>query len=202
MKHAAVFLALFLCAAMTGCAAVSGSPAEASTYLSSTAPGVSTLVPCNTGEGLSPAASATPHFAIALTKLPKRYTPETAAANGDYVDVQGSISNAEKLAAFLTAARDGKDAAIRTVKYTVEGDPIISDVIFEDGSFTVWEDATRDKFGEREITRADYLHMVEYRYEDRKATAFFLTNENEITPAMLADTEFDGYQFLYQEDNP
>lgn len=181
MKRTALVIAFFMmCIAVASC-----SPAVVPQESNTAVPAPATSTPA--------APSPTAPFAIALNKLPKEYASEAAAANGDYVNVHGQISNEDKLTAFLDAASAKKRAAVRMVQYTVEGDPIISDIIFDGGKFTVWYDTTRDAFGEQKITQSEYQNMLEYEADG--TTYIFLTNEKEITKDLF-ENGFDGHLLM------
>ena len=131
---------------------------------------------------------------IKLTELPKKYPPDEAIANGDYVNVHGQISNEDKLTEFISAVNSKDSAAIRMVQYTVEGDPIISDIIFDGNRFTVFNDTTRDAFGKQKISKNEYERMLEY---NRGGVIYvFLTNEDAITDERY-DNRIDGYLLYY-----
>lgn len=143
----------------------------------------------------SPATNEGAAFLVELDDLPKTYPPEVAAANGDYVDAHGKISNEDKLTEFLNAVREKKPAAIRMVVYTIEGDPIISDILFDGNTFAVWKDTTRDAFGEQKITKREYARMLEY--ESGSTAYVFLTNEEAITDELYRDG-LDGHLLYYK----
>ncbi|MEL7608953.1 MAG: DUF4362 domain-containing protein [Bacillota bacterium] len=178
MKKTAVLIAVLLCIAAAGC-----SPEKAP--VASNAP---SSPPAATASA-APEDAKSP-FAIELADLPEEYTSEEAIANGDYVNVHGQISNADAMTAFLDAVAKKAPAAIRTVSYTVEGDPIIADIVFDGSVFSVTNDATRDAFGAQEVTRSEYQNLLEYEGEGTVYT--FLTNETEITKE-LYESGFDGY---------
>ncbi len=129
----------------------------------------------------APSATSAPSPTPAqLSALPEDYNPQTAAANGDYVEVHGSeFYNEDKLAAFLDNVYSKKQAAIRMVSYTTEGDPIISDVIYDGSKFTVFCDTTRDQFGKKEIAQYEFLNLFEYTHKD-DITLLILSDDSEL----------------------
>jgi hypothetical protein len=144
-------------------------------------PSGSPAMPTSSFSNPSPTPGSVPAFSIELTALPKDYPPVVAIANGDYTVSVNQLGNAEKMTAFLDAVAAQKSAALRVVQYTTEGDPIITDIVYADGVYTVWCDTTRDHWGNHGIIQMTFLHKVEYlRY-------VFLTNEEEIT-----DKTFDN----------
>jgi len=179
MKRMLILLVLLLCATAAGCTYTSESQKSNTASPSLMVSPAALSLP-------SPTPSPTPSpFPIELTALPEEYPPEVAAANGDYVSVHlQQVFNEEKLTAFLDAVSDRKSAAIRTVGYTDEGDPIITEAIFDGSKFTVQCDTTRDKFGIRKIAQEEYKNMLKYEHEDGRVF-IYLTDMNEITKDML-----------------
>lgn len=100
-----------------------------------------------------------------LGELPNRYPADLARENGDVV--QGS--NFDKLDRFIDNFRANIPDRVRIVAYTIEGDAIISDLIYEAGKLTLISDSTRDRFGRGEITEyelrdVDWEARGEYIY--------------------------------------
>ncbi len=184
MKRIFLLLVIFLFTAMAGCSYAVEPQKSNFASPSLTVDATPTLTPTPTP---SPAPSP---FPIELTALPEEYPPEVAAANGDYVSVHlQQVFNEEKLTAFLDAVSDRKSAAIRTVGYTDEGDPIITEAIFDGSKFTVQRDTTRDKFGIRKIVQEEYKNMLKYEHEDGRVF-LYLTDQNEM------DTWENGFEAI------
>lgn len=97
---------------------------------------------------------------IPIEEIPDKYVPDTAVENGDYVNLHGQISNEDIMTDFLEKVDKNKEAFIRTVQYTIEGDPIINDFYFDGNKFTVTTDNTRDAFGGSDKKR----ETKEYKY--------------------------------------
>lgn len=183
MKRIAIWAALLTLLMIAGC-----SPAEVPEN-----PAVLRATP----DAQTPAVLETPAFEISLGDLPNPYPPEEAVSNGDYVNLHGQISNESKMTEFLEAVAEGRPAAIRTVNYTVEGDAIIGDIVFDGDKFSVSCDTTRDAFGARQVTQSAYANLLEY---ERDGTRYvFLTDEGEITDE-LYESGFDGYLLLFKQE--
>lgn len=121
----------------------------------------------------------------ALTELPAAYSKEDAIADGVYVNIQGSeVYNQETVDSFYTNAFAGLAAFIRTMEYTTEGDPIITDYSFDGKLYTVTTDTSRDKFGGTDsdkITTATYQYLVPFdRSEYGTLETYYLSNEENI----------------------
>jgi len=97
---------------------------------------------------------------IPSEELPKEYPPDTAIENGDYVDLHGKISNKDIMINFLEKVNKNEEAYIRTVQYTIEGDPVICDFYYDKNKFIVTTDNTRDTFGGKNAIR----ETKEYKY--------------------------------------
>lgn len=115
--------------------------------------------------GTSPITSETPFGYQALEKLSKEYSTEAAAANNDVVIGYAGTVNAEKLTEFVTKASLGMAAMVRTVQFTEEGDPIITDIIYNEngsGYYLYRQDNSRDKFGGTGtgITQTIYSYLI------------------------------------------
>lgn len=93
----------------------------------------------------APLPSAKP--SVEPSEPPEKYTLEMAIANGDYVNCHGEIYNSNAMDTFLAKVAVPEEAAIRTVQFTVEGDPILTDISYDGTLFTVTEDTTQDAFG-------------------------------------------------------
>lgn len=79
--------------------------------------------------------------------VPKKYDPETAIANGDVVNVQGDVTNIEKFNEFMMNYKENTPDLLRTVFYTIEGDPIIQVIYYDGAKVIVYRDSSRDAFG-------------------------------------------------------
>lgn len=84
-----------------------------------------------------------------IENLPKNYSIINAINDKCVVSVHNlKIYNKDILDKFLENVKQNKKDFIRTVNYTIEGDPIITDISFEgDNTFVTTIDSTRDKFG-------------------------------------------------------
>jgi hypothetical protein len=89
---------------------------------------------------------------ITLDQLPADYPPELAKENGDVTRIQWNACNTEELDSFIE--QYGKksikeDARIRIVDYTVEGDAVISELIYSENRLKLIRDNTRDEFSSK-----------------------------------------------------
>lgn len=130
---------------------------------------------------------------ISNAELPEEYPLNTAVDNGDYVNLHGKIYNDDVMADFLNKVADKESAFIRTVIYTVEGDPIIIDFSYNSKYFSVTKDATRDRHSSDEITNRRFDNLVIYedvdpeRYGDGKRTYYIVSDLSEITKESFSE---------------
>ncbi|SHI10861.1 protein of unknown function [Sporobacter termitidis DSM 10068] len=114
--------------------------------------------------GPSAITAETPFGYQPLEKLPEDYSSEAAAANGDVVFSLKGTWNTEKLAAFVDKAALGMPAMLRLVRFTIEGDPIILDCVYNEnhsGYYLFKHDNSRDKFGaDPGITQTIYSYLI------------------------------------------
>ncbi|MDI4645859.1 DUF4362 domain-containing protein [Cohnella hashimotonis] len=76
------------------------------------------------------------------------YDPDQAAKNGDVVNVHGKMYNFDKWKLFLASLQGGSSSQIRITQYTIEGDPIFYELVYDGAqAFAYTYDNSRDKFG-------------------------------------------------------
>jgi hypothetical protein len=128
---------LTLAAAMvllSGCSEKSTSPSD-STSNSSTSPAPR--------ETVAPPAKPEPFPAVS-----EPYAPDKAAANGDVVNVHGKLYNLDKWKLFLANLDVGVPDQVRITQYTIEGDPIFYELVFDGAeAITYTYDNSMDAFG-------------------------------------------------------
>jgi hypothetical protein len=108
---------------------------------------------------------------------------DNAIADGVYINVPGNeIHNQAMVDSFYNSVSRSVAAFMRTIAYTDEGDPIITDYQYDGRKYNVRMDTTRDGFGPQEIYSETYECLV---YLDRSRPAgipmpFFLSNDPDI----------------------
>ena len=117
------------------------------------------------------------------------YTLDMAIANGDYVDVHGITYNDDAMDVFLEKAAAQKAASIRIVRYTIEGDPILTNIVYDGSIFTVTEDSSRDSFGAWGVGTNYYTTLeIVYLPEDN-ITEYRLVDPAEMSQSFPRDSE-------------
>ncbi len=88
-----------------------------------------------------------------------------AEKNGDVVVTFSGTKNIGKLEAFVNKAALGMAAMVRVVQYTIEGDPIITDFIYNEngsGYYLYRHDNSRDRFGaaDKGMTQTIFSYLI------------------------------------------
>ncbi len=114
--------------------------------------------------GVSKITASTPFGFAALEKLPKAYSAVDAAVDGAAVFQLGGSKNAASVTAFLNNVLSGTPAMLRVGRVTVEGDLVLTDVLYNaDGmdGFLCRTDNTRDAFAvEAGIFETHYSYLT------------------------------------------
>lgn len=79
----------------------------------------------------------------------------------------GKIINKAKIKEFYDNTISNKEDILTIIRYTTEGDPIITQYNYKDGKFIVYEDTTRDKYGEGKIIMRE-IKNIELEIDDDK----------------------------------
>lgn len=119
---------------------------------------------------------------LPLESLPENYDKEEAEKDGCIINIHGKITNGELFDEFLSNISSEADSFVRIISYTIEGDPIITDVDYKDGIFFVREDNSRDNYGSKDETRFNGLEYKFLKKSEKNDIIYYLTNdENPIT---------------------
>lgn len=116
-----------------------------------------------------PAPSHSPFLSswTPLEALPADITLEQAIDEHIFISIHGQeYYNTQQLSYFIECVENGIPAFVRTMLYTIEGDPVITDYQYNGESFSVTRDATRDKFGARSIETLEFKYLVSYMPPD------------------------------------
>jgi hypothetical protein len=119
-------------------------------------------------------------------KLPSDYTSEQAVKDNCFVIGLNKTEGEEVLNSFIQNTYNGIAGYLRRVNYTVEGNPIITDVIYDGNKYFIFEDKTRDAFGGDgdKLYKKEYKFINTYVKENKKIV--YLADRNDIT-----NEEFD-----------
>jgi hypothetical protein len=98
----------------------------------------------------------------------------------------GERYNQAQVDMFYENALLGIPAFMRTMHYTFEGNPIITDYMYDVEVYVVTTDSSRDRFGARlELAQATYRYLVPYAHSRPYGaqTTYYLSNMPEIFTA-------------------
>lgn len=140
-----------------------------------------------------------------LSRLPKKYTVEEQVKDGCFVIVHGNLkSDANIIEKFVADSKSGKSAKVTIVQYTIEGDPIVTKVVYDGSMFYGVSDNSRDAF------KGDYDDYIKFQYkylktfEENKSRFALLVNDDSLTvekyrKSMLSSNSKDwiDHYFLY-----
>ncbi|MDP9702310.1 DUF4362 domain-containing protein [Paenibacillus polysaccharolyticus] len=101
---------------------------------------------------------------------------EQAEESGDVVFLHGEMRNQEKWESFLQNVKKDQPDHVRVTMYTIEGDPIIHELIYDGTLFQSTYDATRDKYGSREEIMTNTCKGLELTKMERGESVYVLTN--------------------------
>ena len=131
---------------------------------------------------------------IVYNNANKKYTSDLAIENGDYVNIHGKIYNDQAMIDFIENVLNKEQDEIRTVVYTVEGDPIITDFNYNGSIFIVVKDNSYDRYSSGGTIKKEFSNLL--TYEHRNRLYYSVTNLLEITQADI-DNGFDEVILKY-----
>lgn len=99
----------------------------------------SLLAACNTSNGSE--------------KIQERGKPSVKGVSDvDVVNTHGGVEGVEKMQGFYEDVQKGLASDLRIVHYTIEGDPMVTDLSYNGDTIEVEHDTTRDTFGSGQVT--------------------------------------------------
>lgn len=115
--------------------------------------------------GESNITADTPYGFQKLKKLGKDYSKEQAIADGAVVITFEGIENSKNIGLFVENVSRNIESMLRLVQFTVEGDPIITDITYHvdrDNYYTLCTDNSRDQYAGsgKGISELVYSYMV------------------------------------------
>lgn len=78
------------------------------------------------------------------------HNPEQAEQSGDVVVLHGGMQNGDKWNAFVKNVKNQKQDKVRVTTYTIEGGPIIHELIYDGTAIQTTYDNSRDAYGSRQ----------------------------------------------------
>ncbi|RKP51697.1 DUF4362 domain-containing protein [Cohnella endophytica] len=99
----------------------------------------------DTGTGYTMNESITDRLRALIHGL--RYEPERAKANGDVVNLFGKITNLDRWKKFVENVNEGTRDEAHFTDYTIEGDPIFRDLLYDGQRIEFTYDNSKDAYG-------------------------------------------------------
>ncbi len=106
----------------------------------------------DTGTGYSLTEETAGKLRKIIAALP--YKSEHAEMNGDVVNMHGQITNLDKWVQFMENVKNGTPDEAHVTFYTIEGDPIFQDLLYDGQTIEYTYDNTKDAFGSPKKTTA------------------------------------------------
>lgn len=181
-------LIVFILAILTGCGPqnTAGSMGNLPETVSGVPVGVEEKEPAGHG----PDADMQTDY-VDLKKLPVNYSEDMALQDGVVINSLWEVLNTEYLYQFLEMYSQGKDAMVRVMCYTIEGDPIITDISYNNEIITMTVDSSRDKF-----SSDDKFYTKDFKYLVEKDGLLYLSNHRK----WKDNVEDDFYLFANIDD--
>lgn len=130
-----------------------------------------------------------------LKAYPKRYEFEDANKDGMLCIIHGQIKSDMKiLNTFMEDVKNKRASKISVFKYTIEGDPIITSVIYNGDRYYGVSDYSRD------IHSGQAYYNLNFKYlklldNGRNSKSAFLTNDNNFNINKLSEECYELYSF-------
>lgn len=79
--------------------------------------------------------------------LPTDYNFENAKKDGYVIyNNDGTIINEDKIEDFYNKSSNNENVVIHIIRYTIEGDPVVSTYVYKDSKYMLFIDNSRDEF--------------------------------------------------------
>lgn len=102
--------------------------------------------------------------------LSKDYNSENAIADNCYVIGLAGIVSEDLLYRFADNTKNGMAGYLRKVVYTIEGDPIITDLVYDGNKYFVIKDISRDAYAGNgsKLIKKEYGYINTYERDNKK----------------------------------
>lgn len=125
---------------------------------------------------------------------------DTTTESDAYVIIHGRVKNGQDVwDDFLEKVKVHESTSIDIIQFTIEGDPIITNLQFNGTDFTVVRDNTQDSFaGSRAgVTESSYKYMNLLQESD--CVEVILSQETDLTKEQLYSGDFEVYHLIQYE---
>jgi hypothetical protein len=117
-----------------------------------------TLTACNTNDREKNSSNANSEPQSAVKESSKPYV--SGIGNVDVLNAHGSIEGLGRIESFYDNMQKDVPSKLRIVHYTIEGDPMLTDLTYNGKSLEVKDDTSRDKYGSGEIKTNSCKDMI------------------------------------------
>jgi hypothetical protein len=141
----------------------------------------------------------------ATGSIPDDYTVEEAVRDHCFVMAFDIVEAKDLLDAFISNTQAGMVNFLRKVSYTKEGDPIITDIIYDGIKYYVFEDYSRDKYaGGEESDIKIYKNYYNYinTYIKNNYKLIYLAEKSNITAKEYENSIYSGNSKDYIKTYP
>lgn len=115
-----------------------------------------------------------------LKTVSEAYNLEDGIKEGHFIVIHGKLnSDINIMNKFVDESGKGNSSEITIVQYTVEGDPIITQLAYDGESYYGVIDSTRDKFGSNEYYNFEYLYLK--NFNEGEEEIYYLVNDDSLT---------------------
>jgi hypothetical protein len=142
----------------------------------------------DTGTGYTLTEEAAGRLRKLIGTLP--YTSEQAEENGDIVNMHGKITNLDKWNRFAANVKEGTPDEVHMTSYTIEGDPIFHDLLYDGRAIEATYDNSMDAFGAPD-KKISFCKSID-QYKTERGTHYTLAQ---------CDREEQTFSFTVEMDN-
>jgi hypothetical protein len=94
--------------------------------------------------------------------------------NADVVNTHGGVEGLDNMENFYQQVQKGEEGNLRVLEYTIEGDPIITDLDYDGKQINVKFDTTRDEYGSGKVTTSTCDQLA--REENPTNLSYYMTD--------------------------
>lgn len=111
------------------------------------------------------------------------HNPEQAEQSGDVVVLHGGMRNGDKWNTFMKNVEKKQQDQVRVTMYTIEGGPIIQELIYDGTTIQSTYDNSRDAYGSKQGMKTDTCKGIGTMKSEQGHTFYVLTGcEKEENP--------------------
>ncbi|MEK3706476.1 DUF4362 domain-containing protein [Paenibacillus sp. FSL R7-0198] len=111
------------------------------------------------------------------------HNPEQAEQSGDVVVLHGGMRNGDKWDTFMKNVKKKQQDQVRVTMYTIEGGPIIQELIYDGTAIQSTYDNSRDAYGSKQGMKTDTCKGIRAMKSEQGHIFYVLTGcEKEENP--------------------